>query len=202
MGATRVARHRSRVRERQLSHHCRHSQPPVVKLSIPLAIKVETARWGRGSEEFGPLDAMPPHQQGTDPPSSLRMPQPRHDATLDQMLLAGALSRRIARGHRRTVRVPHRNLPARHEDRRCHFAARRLCRHHLPTQDAAVHTRWPPVPLPAAARSAATGAAVPLASRPDVPIPHRNVLCWTVVSNKALSDCERSRASWVGTAER
>ena len=34
------------------------------------------------------------------------------------------------------------------------------------------------------------------------PIPHRNVLCWTVVSNKALSDCERSRASWVGTAER
>ena len=56
--------------------------------------------------------------------------------------------------------------------------------------------------LPAAARSAATGAAVPLASRPDVPIPHRNVLCWTVVSNKALSDCERSRASWVGTAER
>ena len=39
-----------------------------------------TARRGRGSEEFGPLDAMPQHQQGTDPPSSPRMPQPRHDA--------------------------------------------------------------------------------------------------------------------------
>ena len=38
------------------------------------------ARRGRGSEEFGPLDAMPQHQQGTDPPSSPRMPQPRHDA--------------------------------------------------------------------------------------------------------------------------
>jgi hypothetical protein len=49
-----------------------------------------TARRGRGSEEFGPSDAMPQHQQGTDLPSSLRMPQPRHDATLYRMLLAGA----------------------------------------------------------------------------------------------------------------
>ena len=39
-----------------------------------------TARRGRGSEEFGPLDSMPQHQQGTDPPSSPRMPQPRHNA--------------------------------------------------------------------------------------------------------------------------
>ncbi len=63
----------------------------------PLGADDVTARRGRGSEEFGPLDAMPQHQQGTDPPSSLRMPQPRHDATLDQMLLAGAWSRAIAR---------------------------------------------------------------------------------------------------------
>ena len=56
-----------------------------------------TARRGRGSEECGPLDAMPLHQQGTDPPSSPRMPQPRHDATLYQMLLAGVWSLTIAR---------------------------------------------------------------------------------------------------------
>src|SRR5208337_599235 len=29
--------------ERPLSAHCRHSQPPAVKLSIPLGVKVETA---------------------------------------------------------------------------------------------------------------------------------------------------------------
>ena len=51
---------------------------------------------GRGSEEFGPLETMP-HQQGTDPPSSPRKPQPRHDATLDQIPLAGIWSRTIAR---------------------------------------------------------------------------------------------------------
>jgi len=56
-----------------------------------------TARRGRGSEEFCPLDATPQHQQWTDPPSSPRKPQPLHDATLDQMLLAGAWSRTIAR---------------------------------------------------------------------------------------------------------
>jgi hypothetical protein len=55
------------------------------------------ARQRRGSEEFGPLDTMPQHQQGTDLLSSPRMPQPRHDATLDQMLLGGAWSRTIAR---------------------------------------------------------------------------------------------------------
>jgi hypothetical protein len=55
-----------------------------------------TERRRRGSEEFGPLDAMP-HQQGTDPPSSHRKPQPQHDATLDQIPLAGIWSRTIAR---------------------------------------------------------------------------------------------------------
>ena len=51
---------------------------------------------GRGSEEFGPLETIP-HQQRTDPPSSPRKPQPRHDATLDQIPLAGIWSRTIAR---------------------------------------------------------------------------------------------------------
>ena len=55
------------------------------------------ARQRRGSEEFGPLDTMPQHQQGTDLLSSPRMRQPRHDATLDQILLGGAWSRTIAR---------------------------------------------------------------------------------------------------------
>jgi hypothetical protein len=55
-----------------------------------------TARRRRGSEEFGPLEMMP-HQQGTDPSYSQRTPQPRHDATLGQMLLAGAWSQAIAR---------------------------------------------------------------------------------------------------------
>ena len=56
-----------------------------------------TTRRGRGSEEFGPLETMPQHQPGTDPPSSPRKPPTRHDATLDQILLAGTWSRTIAR---------------------------------------------------------------------------------------------------------
>ena len=59
------------------------------------AYDVTTPR-GRGSEEFGPLETIP-HQQGTDPPSSPRKPRPRHDATLDQIPLAGIWSRTIAR---------------------------------------------------------------------------------------------------------
>src|SRR5271166_2927170 len=49
----------------------------------------------RGSEEFGPLE--PIHRQKTDPPSSPRLPRPRREATLGQMLLAGVWSRAIAR---------------------------------------------------------------------------------------------------------
>ena len=54
-------------------------------------------RRARGSEEFGPLDAMPQHQRATDLPSSPRMAQPRHDATLDQILLAGIWFQTIVR---------------------------------------------------------------------------------------------------------
>jgi hypothetical protein len=57
------------------------------------AYDVTTPR-GRGSEEFGPLETIP-HQQGTDPPSSPRKAQPRHDAT--QIPLVGTWSRTIAR---------------------------------------------------------------------------------------------------------
>jgi hypothetical protein len=52
---------------------------------------------GRGSEGFGPLEAMPQHQRANDPSSSHQTPQPLHDATLGQMLLAGAWSRTMAR---------------------------------------------------------------------------------------------------------
>jgi hypothetical protein len=55
---------------------------------------VTTGR-GRGSEGFGPLEAMPPHQRVTDLLSAHRPPQPRPDATLGQMLPAGAWSRSI-----------------------------------------------------------------------------------------------------------
>src|SRR5208283_1282917 len=48
----------------------------------------------RGSEGLGPLE--PEHRQDTEPPSSPRLPRPRRDATLGQMLLPGVWSRAIA----------------------------------------------------------------------------------------------------------
>jgi len=53
-------------------------------------------RRGRGSEEFDPSDATA-QQQRANYPSSHRMPQPLHETTLGQMLLAGAWSQTIAR---------------------------------------------------------------------------------------------------------
>jgi hypothetical protein len=55
-----------------------------------------TTRRGRGSEGFGPWEAMPQHQSGTDPPASNRTPQPRQEATLDQIVLARTWSRMMA----------------------------------------------------------------------------------------------------------
>ena len=68
-------------------------------LRIPWGLGAETVavRRGRGSEEFGPLDTMPQHQQATDPLSSRQIPQPRHDATLDKTLPAWGCSQTIAR---------------------------------------------------------------------------------------------------------
>lgn len=52
---------------------------------------------GRGSEEFDPLDARPQHQPETDLTSRPRMPQPRPDGTLVELLLAGSWSQTVVR---------------------------------------------------------------------------------------------------------
>ena len=54
--------------------------PSLPRIGGRLGADDAAVRRARGSEEFGPLDAMPQHQRGADPPSSPRMGQSRHDA--------------------------------------------------------------------------------------------------------------------------
>src|SRR5208337_2843156 len=72
-----------------------------LKLAPTLSLRVRrfetddlAAHRQRDSEGLGPLE--PKHRQETEPPSSPRLPRPRRDATLGQMLLAGVWSRAIA----------------------------------------------------------------------------------------------------------